>query len=735
MVHINTTNKSFLKVYYLLKEKGIDNCTFFLQLNDPTLEFVNPFDSENLTDEVKHRIIIECTTNPWYFIRECVLIPASGVIRYELNLGNLAFTWAVLNNLSVFMVLPRQCGKTFAAAVLVLWFNYFGGLHTETMLYAQTDKNLDNNTGRIRTLRQSLPSYLNLHHMRKDRDGAKLIQFTELGNKILRQAPKKSALAADSVGRGFSTPVVWYDEFAFIPHIKIQYQASVLAQSTIAKVAQENGLPNSVMITTTAAFLNNNDGKFAYKFFNDCLEFDESMYALSREQIIELMSNHAKQKFLRIEYPYWELGKDDNYFIEQATLLGWDKDSIDREILCKWKDVDTFHPLGQEAVMLLESNVHKPSNIIIVNKIFRVKLYKPPSEIDWKIPYIIGGDCANNIGEDYSALVVIDPRNYEVVAVVRTNMYSTMFFAHLIISLMRNFFYNSILVLERNLNGATILDRILEEDLSLRDRIYASEKRPDILGITTVSKSRALLYNQVLKMAVDDSYNLIHDKVIIEEIKGLIKTRSGRIDHAPGGHDDTLISYLFARWFLAFGEKIERYINPLIIGIFSDINGENEMINEKRKLEKQKEFLNKEYKETNSIRNMFMQQQAAFSSLGNELPTLKEQRDRIQDDSYAGFNKRNQRNTANEFFNKTYNTLGRFNPDQEEILADKTLYEEELDDENEEENEDDSSLYFKSPKEIKFKNRPVRDTQQLEREILSSNDLSDLSLFMKQFKR
>jgi hypothetical protein len=736
MIHINTTNKSFLKVYHLLKEKGVKDCTFFLELHDESLEFVDPFDVDNLSEEEIQRIIIECTTNPWYFIRECILIPASGIVRYELNLGNLAFTWAVFNNLSVFLTLPRQCGKTFAAAVVIVWVTYFGGLNTESMLYAQTDRNLDNNSGRIRSLRQSLPEYLNLHNARKDRDGIKLVQFTALGNKILRQAPKKSELAADSVGRGFSTPVAWYDEFAFIPHIKTQYQASVLAQSTVAKLAQKNGLPNSVIITTTAAFLNNNEGRFAYNFLNDCLEFDESMYSLSREEVLKLMDDHAKRKFLRIFYPYWELGKDDAYFQEQATLLGWDKDDIDREILCKWKEVDTDHPLGQDAVTLLENNIHKPVKIVVVNDIYRVKFYKDPSEIDWAIPYIIGGDCANNIGKDYSALVVIDPRNYEVIATVRTNMYSTMFFAHLIISLMRNYFFKSTLVLERNLNGATILDRVLEEDISLRDRIYAPVKKPDVIGISTVSKSRTLLYKQVLKTAVDDSFNLIHDRTIIDEIKGLIKTRTGRIDHAPGGHDDLLISYLFARWFLVFGERIERYINPLIVGIFSDIKGENETMNEKTRVERQEQFMEKEREEYNSIHNMFKKQDP-YAYLGNELPSLKEQHDSILDDSPIGFSRRGQ--TADSIFNMA-SRYDRFNPGNTEPgYKDKTLYELEKEDNGEEndteETDDSDDLYFKNPRDIGFKKKAVRNTNQLEREVILSNDISDLSSFMNQFKR
>jgi hypothetical protein len=116
MIHYNTTNLSFLKIYHLLKEKGVKNNTFFLELLDESLEYIDPFNEDNLSDEMKERILLECAINPWYFLRECVRIPAAGLVRYDLNLGTLAFNWAVLNNFNTFMVLPRQCGKTFGAA-------------------------------------------------------------------------------------------------------------------------------------------------------------------------------------------------------------------------------------------------------------------------------------------------------------------------------------------------------------------------------------------------------------------------------------------------------------------------------------------------------------------------------------------------------------------------------------------------------------------------------------------
>ena len=44
MIHSDTTNKSFLKMHYILKNMGISNNTFFLQLYDETLHDIDPLD-------------------------------------------------------------------------------------------------------------------------------------------------------------------------------------------------------------------------------------------------------------------------------------------------------------------------------------------------------------------------------------------------------------------------------------------------------------------------------------------------------------------------------------------------------------------------------------------------------------------------------------------------------------------------------------------------------------------
>lgn len=569
MIHYQTRNNSFLKVHLFLKKKGIKNNAFFLELLDESLADLDPFDEEHLTDEQKKRILIECTRNPWYFIRECVSIANSGVSRYELSLGNLALTWACFNNINSYTILPRQCGKTFAAMTVLTWILYFGGHNTEMVLVAQRDKNLNNNMGRIRSIRDNLPKYLILKD-RRDRDGAELIDFKPLGNKITKQTTGTNETEADSNGRGLSLAVIQGDEVSFCKHIGVFYKALVLAHTTTAKRAEMNNMPHFISLTTTAGYLNNEDGVWAHEFFLNSFSFSEELYDLPIDEVKSLIRNEAKVNYLAIEYQYWDLGKDDDYFEEQCRALNYDQDAIDREVLCQWKSVSTVHPLGQKVLQLLDKNKRSPEHTVVLNKIFRMKLYADPEVLDWSRPYIIGGDCANNVGSDYSALVVVDPYTYEVVATIRTNMYSSMLFAKMIADLMRKYFYRSILVLERNLNGATVIDRIIEEDFNLASRIYGplDEKTKQVkeFGINTTEKSRKLIYGQVLKIAVDDSYDRIYDRVIIDEISSLVTTRSGRIDHPVGGHDDLLISYLFARWFLLYGNNIDRYIDTTMIG-------------------------------------------------------------------------------------------------------------------------------------------------------------------------
>ncbi len=733
MIHYQTKNISFLKVHHLLKKKGVKNSTFFLELYDETLAEVDPFDPD-LTQDQKDRIIVECTRNIWYFIRECVTIAASGVSRYELNLGNLALTWACINNINSYTVMPRQCGKTFAAMVVLCWILYFGGKNTEMLLTAQNDKKCNDNMNRIKVLRDTLPKYLILKNT-KDRDGSELVDFKLLGNKIMKTTCGTSDETADGKGRGLSVPVLQMDEHAFTPHIRAFFKAAVLAQATVGKRAEANGLPNFISITTTAGYLNNENGEYSYGVFINGFQFSENLYDLGPERTKELIRQEAKANFLSIEYQYYDLGKSDTYFEEMCRDLEGDQDAIDREILCMWKNVSVDHPLGQETLAILNKNIRKPVRVAVIDDIYRLKLYRDPEKIDWSIPYIIAGDCANNVGSDYSALVILNPYTYEVTATVRTNMYSTMLFAQLIADLMTQYFYNSILVLERNLNGQTIIDRVVEINNDLLPRIYAPQDKNGKItayGINTNEKVRDMVYNQVLKIAVDDSFDRIYDKVIISEINSLERKRNGRIDHPTDGHDDLLISYLFSRWFLIYGNKIERYIDPLVIGImyneFNSSIGDDDMRSiTNSKLENIQREARKIARGGSGLVGSGIKEENNIDENGDIKPgyimNVQQQHNAIKNGTYdkqAGIKDSSSQGMFNAFGNLLQD---RFNPNRPEkaksgngklyTLDDEEMAEEERIEENENERK---SQYNKRVKDFEIKGHEVDSTEQWARQ-------------------
>ena len=112
-----TPNKSFLKVSTDLKKVGIDNFYFMLEIKDISLINVDPFQCDpktgktTLTKDQISRIMIECTKNPWYYLREICRVPESGVkngVSYRANRGNIAQTWCVLNGIDSWLCLPRR---------------------------------------------------------------------------------------------------------------------------------------------------------------------------------------------------------------------------------------------------------------------------------------------------------------------------------------------------------------------------------------------------------------------------------------------------------------------------------------------------------------------------------------------------------------------------------------------------------------------------------------------------
>ena len=565
MIHYNTKNISALKMSYILEEMGIKNNKFMLRLNNPELLHIDPFD-ENLTELEKAMVTNEIIINPWYFFREIVRIPSSGqVVSFEFHRGTIALIWTVLNNICSFSVWPRQVYKTTTMYCIYNYLYYWGSIFNKMTFIAHEDSIARKNLQGVKDIRNNLPIYLNLYDSKKDKDNEKEMYNRSNNNRINCRGPARNPDASRKAGRGLTTPILWFDEVSFITYIADMYDSISFAYSKASESAKESGAPYHQVMTTTAGFLNTEEGKWAYKFLNSSADFTELFYDMDIKVVRNVIKNTSLSDFVNLSYMYYDLGKDENYLEEQKKRLvnsPTPKDTLDREVLNVWKEVITDHPLSSDKIERLYGLRKKPTDYVIINDTYSIRMYVDMDTFDFDKPLIGGLDIGGNLKGDFSALVVLDPSDFSVIAVLRSNSQSTLLFSFAIVTIMKDLFKGLILFPERNYNAA-VIDTIAASLPNSRKRIYY--EREDAAGIFNSKKVRPILFNMILRLAVDDYGDRIYDNTIITEIGGIIREKSGKLNHKSGKNDDTMIAYLLALYFILYVDDVGKYIDKSII--------------------------------------------------------------------------------------------------------------------------------------------------------------------------
>lgn len=332
-------------------------------------------------------------------------------------------------------------------------------------------------------------------------------------------------------------------------------------------------------MTTTAGNLYSKCGIWAWNLLQSAAQFHEIIYDMTyidqdgitvfdKNKIASYILNQSANSksiatsFVKIEYEYFELGKDDDYLEKQREYCKSSKPgTFEREVLLKWMMSGSDHPLGHDRVEKLREKVRKPNKIELIDNIYFLNIYR--DEIDKSIPYIIGIDCSGNMNRDFSTFVAIDPTNFEVVATMRINQHSINRFSKAIVYLMNAIFPRGVVIIERNGVGLGVVDFVRSKLPT--NRVWRDDK--DIFGINSTKELRELLYSDVLKQSVLSYSDKIHDKTIIDEIFTLEYNKQGKVDHPAGGHDDTLMAYLWCMWFLMYCKTKSMYIDNIYIGL------------------------------------------------------------------------------------------------------------------------------------------------------------------------
>ena len=586
--HFETTNKSFLNMHYFLKEKGIKNNKFMLALYDPDLAGINPHDP-NLNFIMKQKVMRECQRNYWYFLRECVRIPVSGATgsgaKYELHRGNLAMNFCMCLNLNIFFELPRQRYKTVSALCRYLYLFNFGTTNSEMAFLHIQLKYSKANLQTFKDLREALPSYLRMDQT-YTRDGKKLkapntvetLQHPFANNKIRTVASARSEQAAANLLRGRSLPLIWADEWAFVPYNSVVYSNTAPAFKTVADIARRNGTAYGILITTTPGFLTTDEGIAAFNMKENATKFDESWYDMTYDQIMTLIRANVNSDFVYIRFTYQQLGCSEEWFREICKLMlsgGSTWADIRREVLLEWSNSVKNSPFTQEQLEVVSQLTMEPKRKVLLLGKYYLNIY---NEIDTRrtIP-IMGVDVSGGYSRDSSAITLIDPTTTKPFADLNCNYIPTDDLSLVILAILEMLPAGCVINIERNGGfGASVIgnlmktkakkylyyeikERELEEAADDRVRNRKRKQKVKVYGFDNTPKSRELLM-EILKERMEYHKDKFVSKQIYEELIGLEYKKNGRIDHSSNTHDDQIFSYLLALYVWYYGVDIrERY--------------------------------------------------------------------------------------------------------------------------------------------------------------------------------
>ncbi len=588
----NTKNKSFLEYSALLKSMGVENHAFCLALHNKKLVGVDPYNPAS--QEEAEAILVECKVNPWYFFREVARDYKNPTAYLKANRGNITLYWLYFNHITCFLMQPRQTGKTFSVEVLNSYLLSIGKIRSTLVLLTKDNKIRSKTFNGVKAAIEILPRYLNT---KLDRDPAntELIKVSRLKNEYVGLVPQISEKDALSVGRGLSADTIHCDEIAFINHASISIPALLAAGGNARSLAKELGEYYGNIFTTTAGKLDDPDGAYAFSILNDSFPWTEKLFDVkNNEELVNIIETNSPGRVIRVGavLSHRQLGYTDEWLYRTMKETGSVGEDAERDYLNKFTKGTSSSPLTPEQIKMIEDSIIEDFYPEISNNGYLTRWYvKPNKLIDNNIPLIMGLDTSDAIGKDDIALVIRNSRTGEVVAGGNYNEVNLLKFTIWLVSWFVRF-PKLVAVIERKSSGMMILDTLivylLEKNIDpfkvLYNRITSNPERnenyyketqkslqfrssriyevtKEYFGFNTSASgenSRNSLYGNTLLTAASYTGSLVRDRILSKQLTTLT-VKNGRIDHANGGHDDSVIAWLLTYWFLTQSKNLNQY--------------------------------------------------------------------------------------------------------------------------------------------------------------------------------
>lgn len=605
IVHTSTKNQSFIDLANVFKKMGLKNYYFHLALHDPDLEFVDPF-ADNLSPQTIVKIANEIAVNPWYFFREIAQTPDStsdNRMFFRANRANISLFWCFFNHCQYFLIQPRQTGKSYSTDIIMMYLLCFRK-SLKLLLYTKDSQLRMLNVIRLRTLIATLPAYLN-PLTRKDSNNSEGITVLSNNNYYNTIIAQESEDAAYKKGRGNTVEVRQCDEVAFckLNYITIPSMGSAMDAARMNALAQ--GKETASIFTTTAGKKDTPHGRWAYEVWNESAQFDEKYYdsfnAEEFEKRVRTDSNPSDPLaktfgLFQVQgtFSHRQLGYTDEWLIENMSRNKVTGEDALRDYYNVWTSGTESSPFTVEQAQMIKNSETDPLFRDIGKFGIIINWYVNQNELSDLFnhcPIIVGLDSSSAIGKDACSLTFVNALDLNIIGTASINKVNLFQYSQWLCDLIIRF-PKLLLVPENRSSAQGIIDFLIEtlpahginpfkqifntivHEKDENQRTFLNmDAHPNpasvanmyrsTFGYSTSGKgrySRDNLYGETFYRAIDIIADKVKDKKLIRELLGLVII-DGRIDHGSDkeDHDDQVISWLLACWFVFNGRNVGYY--------------------------------------------------------------------------------------------------------------------------------------------------------------------------------
>lgn len=519
-------------------------------------------DSKTMTLE-----LLKCRMSALYFIENYVSVPVAGgrVSMKESEQWNATDKYKIIIELfqqhdSVLYMSSRQSGKTTTSAMYLLWCMVF--FPKIQISYLTLDKNRAiDMISRMKEMMDSLPKWLQV----KPKSNAERLSYYELsnGSKITASFVSGSN-DPDKVGRGLSSPIVFIDETAFIPHADIVWGALQPSVSAAKQFAKKNGYPNGVIFTSTP---NGAGDNFFYNVYKNSVKFDDiydyETHSLYPDYLNEF-KKEEKNAFISVVL-HWSEFRSQEWYEEQKKELNFNQKKINQELDLSF--------LGSDSCIFSDEVI---AQLVPKRRTHFIKLpygneFDLFEEIDPNEKYYLGVDTAMSAGasSDYSAMVLTRASDGKPIGEWNGRFSVVKRFAQVVKTLIKSLkilhglnSQSLTAVIERNSIGKETLEELIYDESDFDYEIYLFKEQVGtgnnkewVPGLYTSNSGkmgegkRDKMFNMLMTYVNEKPYT-IHGRRLLDELRNLEQKSSGRIEAGKNQHDDVVMAWnfcLFAR--------------------------------------------------------------------------------------------------------------------------------------------------------------------------------------------